>query len=56
MLLVLPVPAALAATALAPMVIEYHQRMLEPLSDEERAMLDQLIDKLAGEGVRRIEG
>ncbi len=39
----------------APMVNEYHQRMLEPLTDEERAMLDQLIDKLAGEGVKRIE-
>jgi DNA-binding MarR family transcriptional regulator len=40
----------------APMVIEYHQRMLEPLTEEERAMLDRLIDKLAGEGVPRIEG
>ena len=40
----------------APMVIEYHQRMLEPLTEEERMMLDRLIDKLAGEGVRRIEG
>ena len=40
----------------APMVIEYHQRMLEPLTEEERTMLDRLIDKLAGEGVRRIEG
>ena len=38
------------------MVIEYHQRMLEPLTEEERTMLDRLIDKLAGEGVRRIEG
>ena len=40
----------------APMVIEYHQRMLEPLTEEERTMLDRLIDKLAGEGVKRIEG
>ena len=39
-----------------PVVHEYHQRMLEPLTEEERAMLDRLIDKLAGEGVRRIEG
>ena len=40
----------------APMVIEYHQRMLEPLTEVERTMLDRLIDKLVGEGVRRIEG
>ncbi|MFT3756540.1 MAG: MarR family transcriptional regulator [Pseudoxanthomonas sp.] len=39
----------------APMVMEYHQRLFESFSDEERATLDRLIDKLAGEGVKKIE-
>lgn len=39
----------------APMVMEYHQRLLESFSDDERALLDRLIDKLSSEGVKRIE-
>jgi DNA-binding MarR family transcriptional regulator len=39
----------------APMVMEYHQRLFANFTDEERATLGQLIDKLASEGVKRIE-
>jgi DNA-binding MarR family transcriptional regulator len=39
----------------APMVMEYHQRLFETFTAEESAMLNQLIDKLAAEGVKRIE-
>ncbi|GAB2492971.1 MarR family transcriptional regulator [Pseudoxanthomonas sangjuensis] len=40
----------------APMVMEYHQRLFESFTPEERAVLDKLLDKLAGDGVKRIEG
>ncbi len=40
----------------APLVMDYHTRLLESFSEEERALLDRLIDRLADEGVKRIEG
>ena len=39
----------------APLVMDYHDRLFASFSDEERAQLDRLLDKLASEGVKRIE-
>lgn len=39
----------------APMVMEYHARMFESFTEEERLLLDRLIDKLADEGATQIE-
>ena len=36
---------------IAPMVLECERRLLSPLSEEERAMLNRLVDKLAGAGM-----
>lgn len=38
----------------APMVLECERQLLSPLSDEERAQLDRLIDKLGKEGLKRM--
>ncbi|HZV39083.1 MAG TPA: MarR family transcriptional regulator [Pseudoxanthomonas sp.] len=38
----------------APMVLECERQLLSPLSDEERAQLDRLIDKLGKEGLTRM--
>ena len=40
----------------APLVMDYHDRLFATFSEEERAQLDRLLDKLASEGVKRIEG
>ena len=38
----------------APMVLECERQLLSPLSDEERAQLDRLIEKLGKEGLKRM--
>lgn len=38
----------------APMVLECERQLLSPLSDEERAQLGRLIDKLGKEGLKRM--
>ena len=38
----------------APMVLECERQLLAPLSEEERAQLDRLIDKLGEEGLKRM--